>query len=118
MTDREELTALIMGGLDVAFKKTGAVNCSELADYLLEHGVIVPPCKVGDMVYAYDVYFYEIHDFRITQKVLYDGAPTIYTGECRNGDVMLSDITFTDSDIGKTVFLTREEAEKALKKRE
>lgn len=107
MTDRERLIVLIRKGkhkADHAF-----------ADYLLKKGVIVPQFKVGDTVYAYDVYFYEIHAFRITQRVLYDGAPTIYTGECRNGDVMLSDITFTDSDIGKTVFLTREEAEKSVK---
>lgn len=119
MTDRERLIEL-MQKCDIVQIQTSKF-IEGFADYLLEHGVIVLPCKVGDTVYAYDVYFYEIHDFRITQKVLYDGAPTIYTGECRNGDVMLSDITFTDSDIGKSVFLTREEAEeaeKALKERE
>ncbi len=24
----------------------------QIADYLIEHGVIVPPCKVGDTVYC------------------------------------------------------------------
>lgn len=42
MTDRELLTALIMGGSSVALKKNGALNCSELADYLIASGVVVP----------------------------------------------------------------------------
>ena len=48
MTDREELTALLMAGAGDCFGKGGALNCSKLADYLVEHGVIVLPCKVGD----------------------------------------------------------------------
>ena len=43
MTDRERLTALLMAGAGDFIKKNGALNCSKLADYLLEHGVIVPP---------------------------------------------------------------------------
>ena len=51
MTDRERLTALLMAGAGDCLGKGGTLNCSRLADYLLEHGVIVPPCKVGDMVW-------------------------------------------------------------------
>ena len=51
MTDRERLTALLMAGAGDCLGKGGALNCSRLADYLLEHGVIVLPCKVGDKVY-------------------------------------------------------------------
>ena len=47
MTDRERLTALLMAGAGDCLGKGGALNCSRLADYLLEHGVIVLPCKVG-----------------------------------------------------------------------
>ena len=43
MTDRERLTALLMAGAGDCLGKGGALNCSRLADYLLEHGVIVPP---------------------------------------------------------------------------
>lgn len=45
MTDSENLTALLMAGAGDCLGKGGALNCSKLADYLLEHGVIVLPCK-------------------------------------------------------------------------
>lgn len=41
MTDRERLTALLMAGAGDCLGKGGALNCSRLADYLLEHGVTV-----------------------------------------------------------------------------
>ena len=45
MTDSENLTALLMAGAGDCLGKGGTLNCSKLADYLLEHGVIVLPCK-------------------------------------------------------------------------
>lgn len=45
MNDREELTALLMAGAGDCLGKGGTLNCSKLADYLLEHGVIVMPAK-------------------------------------------------------------------------
>ena len=41
MTDRERLTDLLMAGAGDCLGKGGALNCSKLADYLLEHGVTV-----------------------------------------------------------------------------
>lgn len=41
--DRERLTALLMAGAGDCLGKGGALNCSRLADYLLEHGVTVLP---------------------------------------------------------------------------
>ena len=49
MTDRERLTALLMAGAGDCLGKGGALNCSRLADYLLEHGVIVPPVGQENM---------------------------------------------------------------------
>ena len=45
MTDSENLTALLMAGAGDCLGKGGTLNCSNLADYLIEHGVIVLPCK-------------------------------------------------------------------------
>lgn len=48
MPDRDRLIELL-------FKVTEEKDCpqpDEIADYLLANGVIVPPCKVGDMVYV------------------------------------------------------------------
>lgn len=96
MTDRELLTALIMGGSSVALKKNGTLNCTELADYLLEHGVIVPPCKVGDTVYQIDAE--RVFESKV-KAIVYD----------------TDNIAFDERAFGKTVFLTLEEAENALK---
>ena len=54
MTDREWLTALLMAGAGDCLGKGGALNCSRLADYLLEHGVIVLPADVVEVVRCKD----------------------------------------------------------------
>ena len=69
------------------------------------------PCKVGDVVYQVTRNF--ISEFRVRfVEIATCGnlflhtdliSVIVYTGE-----------VFSESDIGKTVFLTREEAEKAL----
>lgn len=84
------------------------------ADHLLATGVIVPPCKVGDTVYMVTPggKLHEKKVFAVTTTVglsLYD--------EIRTSAIILCEgaLIFKDSDIGKNVFLTREEAEQALK---
>ena len=118
MSDRERLIDLIRE----AKKHTKNAN-SDLernmifAEYLLKHGVIVPPCKVGDMVW-WDT---AIDDENCEEK------PDILLGKIASFSVQeeglwafcryVNGLTFWHlvSDIGKTVFLTREEAERALK---
>ena len=94
MTDRERLTALLMAGAGDCLGKGGALNCSRLADYLLEHGVIVLPCKAGDTLYC---------ESAIKGHITYLEAPN------------LEWIVENKELFGKEIFLTREEAEKALK---
>ena len=93
------------------------IEVERIADYLLDNGVIVPPCEVGTDIYTIDngevkrLYVMGVSKHNngniYIQYVTYDikGAPDLnwITSRC------------TDRDIGKTVFLTREEAEKALK---
>ena len=83
-----------------------------VADRLVENGVIVLPYKVGDRVYSiYSVdkktlkIRIEPNGDRITQIKINRGG---YHFKCWWGYFHLS-------DIGKTVFLTKEEAEQALK---
>lgn len=78
---------LYMGGLE-----------GKLADNLLATGVIVPPCKAGS-----DVYVIDGNSIlrRTIARFIYDA------GEGFWGEGLF----------GKTVFLTREEAEKALAER-
>lgn len=98
------------------------------ADYLLKYGVIVPPCKVGDTVYVVgeiDISAQEVTS--ITQDILKFSfhSKCIYYGVCdyRNDDPCMAEeeickTGFTEYDIGRKIFITREEAKKALKDRE
>ena len=113
MTDREKLIELIGQAKDT-FHFTGRYE-EYVADYLLANGVIVPPCKVGASIYEITRNF--ISEFRVR---------FIEIGTCSNlflhtdlvSGIVYSGEVFHESEIGKTVFLTREEAEKALKERE
>lgn len=77
-----------------------------LADYLIENGVIVPPCKVGDAVYWID------HEEKI-QKQLNAIKGVVYFGD-DNWKIIDRD-DYMDELGTRYSYLTREEAEKALK---
>ena len=90
------------------------------AIYLLRNGVIVPPCKVGDVVYVITSDCSTgIEKTRVSQikvevkengKISYRiSAPCVYD------DWGKAHWTFCEFDFGKTVFLSREEAEAKLK---
>lgn len=89
-----------------------------LADYLLANGVIVPLCKVGDKVYI--KVRKEKHPFKVTHISITKNGTYYEADRIRNKKetlLYLNDTTtavFDDAEIGKTVFLTREEAEKKL----
>ncbi len=96
MTDREKMIDILMS------KPYGYTSYDGMADYLLANGVIVPPCKVGDTVYEIDYDFMKGTDCVVESKM--NGF----------GFLTMNSIYRIDS-FGKTVFLSREEAEKALK---
>lgn len=113
MTQREKLIELLntdMSGCEGDYAE-------EMADHLLHNGVIVPPCKVGDKVYKIsqnkvkkcDVVFVGIS---ADEKCSYFNFVEYYAD---GTFYKLYSVVF--GAIGKTVFLTREEAEKALKER-
>ena len=88
-----------------------------IADYLLANGVIVPPCKVGQTVYVVSRYYagdWEVYKCDIDSITIYEKNTFI---SCVANDVRFGKINFGlhISEIGKTVFLTREEAEAKLK---
>ncbi len=86
-----------------------------IADHLLANGVIVQPMALGQICYAPHSYHpRDIDECRvssITQKA--DGSFKIRLTNLRGRWVF----EITPDKIGKTVFLPREEAEKALKER-
>ncbi len=82
------------------------------ADHLIKKGVIVPPCMVGDVLYEIDLPEYGIITCKAT-KVLYDSGEIVVN--VIDGHGKGSEYYFEFDDFGKTVFLSREEAEEALK---
>lgn len=91
------------------------------ADHLLANGVIVPPCKVGDTVYKITPNYLFIKDYEVVGFHLGE-FPTVnrhkrkpYLVSYDKTSRFLNHITL--DEIGKTVFLTREEAEAALAER-
>lgn len=122
MKDRERLIELI----NFAFNGVGAEKNKDkkvaeiVADYLLKHGVILPPCKVGDMLFAlwsvpteskYVIYAVEVVEIRTSKRNCRETTtfllePLSYRGRCKE---------YRIDDFGKLVFTNKEEAEKALK---
>lgn len=81
-----------------------------IADYLLENSVMLQPCNMGDKMYCDGKHFAshcsgEILEFPV--NYIETSIGSIFRGEM--------DVKFDFEAFGKTVFLTREEAEQALK---
>ena len=105
-----------------------------LVDHLLKYGVIVPPCKVGDWIwyvyrneinkakveeiwysaskhgyYSYNVDVYA-YDFKNKRQVSYHPI-----NETQKNKSNINEVEGMDFDEVVYVFLTKEEAEKALR---
>lgn len=121
MTDRERLTALLMASAGDFISKNGALSCTKLADYLLDHGVIVLPCKVGGTVYfvgATQVFDCTVNEINI--KIIDEMSFSVFLSAeyvSENYGKCYTTLDWTEKK-GKTVFLTREKAERELKERE
>ena len=89
----------------------------ELAEADKDGRCVVLPCKVGDTIY-----FAHVHPIlRYTVTGYEMGNAGISRIRCKHVDKetgLTFNFTFRPSSIGKTVFLTREEAEKALQEME
>ena len=125
MTDRERLIEILKLGscpspylCDENCKYANLERCYEerTADLLLEHGVVLLPCKVGDRLYEVTgrktVSVYKVKAIRVELFSLFIEWDIV------EGFVWQSLSGINADEIGKTVFLTREEAERALKERE
>lgn len=106
---KERLVELLEEAKIKALGTVGSLNNgwgAWYADYLLANGVIELPCKVGDKVYWLkrdpETYEWYIYHSKVDSVRIYDDTTFIYTSPI---------CFFSEKDIGKTVFLTREEAE-------
>ena len=123
MSEREKLVELIgnisVGGIlfRANFYKS---TIKKIADQLLKNGVIVLPVKVGQTVY----YIFDGFIEPCTVEVIFLSDYEDKYGNCTymadihfdrdDSPFTVAEIYFTD--IGKTVFLTKEEAEQTLQR--
>lgn len=78
----------------------------ELAEADKDRRLVVLPCKVGDGLWTFCSHPVEqVYSFTVTDISTLNGRTMLNTSRCGVIDAR---------DVGKTVFLTREEAEKAL----
>ena len=83
-----------------------------IADHLLASGVIVPPCKVGQTVWYVDKWAERVKPIKVISYEICNNGEEEFG--CWGGD--FTPTRFHVENNGKTVFLTREEAEQALLK--
>lgn len=82
----------------------------ELAEAERDGRVVVLPCKVGDGLWTFCSHPVEqVYSFTVTDISTLNGRTLLNTSRCGVMDAR---------DVGKTVFLTREEAKKALQEME
>ena len=94
-------------------------SLERIVEHLLSNGVIIPPCKVGDTVYGIwscGKHGKSIAEFEVAHIDI-NYLPEIeisFRKKTTTGYYYFAKLC----DIGKTVFFTKEEAEKALAERE
>ncbi len=117
MNERERLIEMLSKAFNVSDDNYGTPNIEQVADCLLEKGVIVPQCKVGDTVY-----YYHPQDGAEIVKVLVNEVSmtregirlTTFFEKSGNGRITY----LYDSFFGKSLYHTYEEAKKAKEENE
>lgn len=123
MTQRERLTVLIEECAAIhesGFDPDKRISAEALARYFLANGVLLPPMKIGQIIYDidYDIDGVDVRELKVLKIVYFCDSYSM--GCLRVGSVEETtkrNITVFDIEIGKHVFFTREEAEAELKKR-
>lgn len=116
---RDRLVDLINEAKD-EYLTIPSVNCCKttfvyyLADRLLANGGILPLCKAGDIVYMVTPGG-RIHEKKVLGSKSVVGSNLRDEIWVKHSFTCESALVFNEDDIGETVFLTREEAERALK---
>lgn len=138
---RDRLIELIEDTLQEWECDVSEKTISEIAEHLIENGVIVPPCNVGDVVYVITdcsrIMMYHDNDYLTGTGAIecpFENACKFKECNDENTQVIETCVSYllcdddgwmfgcehinkcyNFCDIGKTVFLTREEAEQKLK---
>lgn len=110
MTQREKLIELLE---NAPAAPNGERNVATLAGHLLENGAIVPPCKVGDTIFYIG---YGIKDGKVEKVIRQEKVEMISTDGYEIYLHVPRALKVNVSDMGKRMFLSQKEAEKALER--
>ena len=100
MAERDRLKKLLNEAFIKSDDNFGMPSIKQVTDYLVANGVIVLPCKVGDVVYTNINGTSLQNSFRVESVDLLGFSNGLYS--------------WTWHQLGKSVFLTLEETEQAL----
>ena len=112
MTERKRLIELL-GGENGFTEEDNDV----LADYLLENGISILSCKIGDTLYYHDYKCGAFNDDKSEWNIIDSIVCEIRIKKKGVLVEMISGRIFTHKDFGKIIFHTKEEAEKVLAER-
>lgn len=113
MTELERLTVLIEECAAIhesGFDPDKRISAEAMARYLLAHGVLLPPCKIGDKLYV-------AYESKVTGPWVCDFPEIVKKIGVGVENLLGGFKVYTPDDFGNTVFLTREDAEAAIRKR-
>lgn len=127
--ERKRLVELLQNFADGTYTNNGVIvdgtKVDDIADHLLDNGIVVPPVKVGQKVYHIRQTTCENIDGSYTICEFYrhsgDNLCALPKGKCPHKYriaeciVSMDNLLIVTEKWGKTVFLAREEAEKMLK---
>ena len=100
---KNRLIELLEGTLEDWECDVSDKTISEIAEHLIENGVIASPCKVGDKIYQTD-------GIRIYESTINEITFTTQKMIC-----VTENIAFDETAIGKSNFFDRKEAQAKLK---
>ena len=108
MTDRDKLIHKIMSLKNPMISLQTAMD---IVDAIIDYDVILPPCKVGDIVYT--IFEGDIEALKIIYAKTEESTESIR--KYYDAENKFLKMPFSDCHIGKSIFLTKEEAEEKLK---
>ena len=124
MTERERLYELIVDADNEFFRETPYGTAQEriekTVEHLLANGVLLPPVRIGDTVYYIVGGYYKSPDnCKVSEPCKVVEISYKIGAKYRQlaGFITNKGTRYSFDGIGKTVFLTREEAEAELEKR-
>lgn len=117
MTERERLIQLIGEIKSYEYGGMAKVTDEGLADYLLDNGISILPCKIGDTLYYHDYKCGAFNEDKSEWNIIDSIVCEIRIKKKGVLVEMSSGRIFTHKDFGKIIFHTKEEAEKVLAER-